>query len=125
MATQKYLITSAVICIALASLYYLSDQNKPANNLKSITKDSVSKPTDKLYNAYFASFLPEMAKGFKAYNKGDAKVAKMSDFQILKILFPGVKKEGDYPDLETAKQRFTALAKAGRPYAQGFNPNIS
>jgi predicted Rdx family selenoprotein len=74
------------------------------------------------YDEYFENFLPKMAQGLRAYNKGDPSVARLNDFEILKKLFPSVKKEGDYPDLETAKQKFADLAKAGRPYAQGFNP---
>jgi hypothetical protein len=93
-----------------------------ARGFNPLQADAVLPLVKTAYDEYFKNFLPEMVTGFKDYNKGDAKVSKMSNFEILKILFPDVKKEGDYPNLETAKQRFTALAKAGRPYAQGFNP---
>jgi hypothetical protein len=52
-----------------------------------------------------------MVKGFKDYNKGDAKVARMSDFEVLKMLFPSITKKGDYPSLEIAKGRQSVCSR--------------
>jgi len=94
---------------------------------KVMIEAQISEPsldTQNPYEAYWAEFLPEMAKKFREYNKRDADVAKMSDFEILQILFPNVTKEGDYPDLEMARETFATLASVGRPYVQGFNPPL-
>ncbi|MBX9621312.1 MAG: hypothetical protein K2X28_04700 [Alphaproteobacteria bacterium] len=68
------------------------------------------------YENYWKDFLPRMGDSFRQYNR-----SPLLDAEILKVLFPHLS-EGQIPDLETAKARFSALAEAGRPYAKLFTP---
>ncbi|MBX9621951.1 MAG: hypothetical protein K2X28_08045 [Alphaproteobacteria bacterium] len=69
------------------------------------------------YEEYFrGDFLQRMGDSFRGYNN-----STLSDDAILKVLFPSLR-EGQIPDRETAKAKFSELAKGGRPYALLFNP---
>ncbi|MBX9621493.1 MAG: hypothetical protein K2X28_05650 [Alphaproteobacteria bacterium] len=83
---------------------------------------AMSSPTDdpslpSPYTEYWKEFLPKMGDSFREYNK-----SSLSDDEIMKVLFPLVP-SGQFPDLETARQKFSLLAQANRPYAQLFNPS--
>ncbi|MBX9621084.1 MAG: hypothetical protein K2X28_03500 [Alphaproteobacteria bacterium] len=77
---------------------------------------SFSAPKSSYENYWNKDFLPKMGDSFREYNR-----AALSNDAILKALFPGLR-EGEIPDRERAKAKFSELAKAGRPYAKLFMP---
>ncbi|MBX9621311.1 MAG: NUDIX domain-containing protein [Alphaproteobacteria bacterium] len=103
--------------VAKAKFSELAKGGRPYAKLFTPPESVGSSSMDRSYEDYFrGDFLQKMGDSFREYNR-----STLSNGAILKVLFPSLR-EGQIPDREAAKAKFSELAKGERPYAKLFTP---